>query len=320
MNNIIRELDRSKKIYLISHINPDGDSIGSLLALGTSLQYKYMNKIVLLKSDAIPTKFNFLKNVDTLIDIDNIGDIEEDSVLITLDCGDIFRIGEFYNYIDKFKKIINIDHHVSNSGFGYINIVESDSSSTGEIVFNIIKENNLKIDKNIATALYTAISTDTGSFKYDNAKAETHRVVAELLEFNIDKNQIIQEIYQNRSIEKTNIFIESLKGLEFYCNNNIGVIIITEKMMNNINASSQDTDGIVEFIRDIESVEVACVIKEINNSKVKISLRSKKYLDVSEVAGVFNGGGHIRAAGCTIKENIDFAKEQTLKEVIKRLR
>lgn len=320
MNNIIRELDRFKKIYLISHINPDGDSIGSLLALGSSLKYKYMDRIVLLKSDDAPKKFTFLVNIDKLVNVNDIENIECNSVLITLDCGDLFRIGELYEHVDKFDKIINIDHHISNKNFGDINIVKDDVSSTGEIIFDIIKENNLKIDNNIAADLYTSISSDTGSFKYDNATSKTHRIISNLLEFNIDKNKIIQEIYQNRSIEKTNVFIQSIKELEFHKNNQVGITIITKEMMDNTNALSEDIDGIVEFIRDTEYVEVACVIREVKKEEFKISLRSKKYLDVAKVAEIFDGGGHIRAAGCTIYHNINIVKKQILEEIIKRLR
>ncbi|MBS4539893.1 bifunctional oligoribonuclease/PAP phosphatase NrnA [Clostridium sp. D2Q-11] len=320
MNKIIGELDRSKMIYLISHINPDGDSIGSLVALGSTLKEIYKDKVILIKSDNIPRKFNFLTNIETLSDLNVLNNIRDNSVLITLDCGDISRIGEAYNYIDKFKKIINIDHHISNTNFGDINIIKSDASSTGEIVFDIIKENNLLLNKDIANALYTAISTDTGSFIYDNTTSKTHRIVAELLDYDIDKDKIIYEIYQNRSMEKTNIFIQAIKHLEFFSNNRIGITVITKKMMNETNAKSEDLDGIVEFIRDTDGVEIACVIKELENDKVKVSLRSKSRINVSEIAEIFSGGGHIRAAGYTIESNVEVAKNKVLKEIIKRLR
>lgn len=320
MSNIISELDRSEKIYLISHINPDGDSIGSLIAMGISLQSRYRDKVVMLKSDSTPKRFQFLKGTESLIDIDNLINVSENSTLITLDCGDIHRIGDAYNYLEKFSTIINFDHHISNTNFGDINIVNNNASSTGEIVYSFIKENNLKLDLDIANALYAAISTDTGSFKYENTTSNTHRIVAELLDLNISREKIITKLYQNRSIQKTNIFIEGIKKLEFRHNNRVGLTIITNEMMENCEALPEDTDGIVEFIRDTENIEVACIIKEINPNKVKISLRSKEYLDVSKVAESYGGGGHIRAAGCTIEDNIVSAKVKILEEIFKQLR
>ncbi|MGO1367935.1 MAG: DHH family phosphoesterase [Senegalia sp. (in: firmicutes)] len=318
--NILKELDRFDQIYLISHVNPDGDSIGSLLALGKALKNIYNDKVILLKSDNIPNKFMFLKDIDLLSNLDVLDNIKDNSILITLDCGDISRIGSTLNYIEKFNKIINIDHHISNDKFGDINILDSKTSSTGEIVFNLLKDNKLKIDKNIATSLYMAISTDTGSFKYESATSKTYKAAAELLEYDIDKSKIIFELYQNRSIEKTNIFIEAIKNIEFHNDNKIGNTTVTLEMMRKVNASPEDVNGIVEFIRDTENVEVAYVIKEVENNKFKISFRSKAYLDVSAIANVFGGGGHIRASGITIDGDLSNIKENLLIEIRKRLR
>lgn len=319
-NNILMKLDRFDTIYLISHVNPDGDSIGSLLALGKSLKYIYDEKVILLKSDNIPNKFMFLEDIELLSNLDVLNDVKNNSILITLDCGDINRIGSTYEHIKKFKEIINIDHHISNTNFGNINIIDSKASSTGEIIFDLLNHNQLKIDKSIATSLYMAISTDTGSFKYESATSKTYRTAAELLEYGIDKSKIIFEIYQNRSIEKTNIFIEAIKDLKFLENNKIGTATVSLEMMNKVNASPGDINGVVEFIRDTENVEVSCVIKEIEDNKFKISLRSKSYLDVSKVANVFGGGGHIRASGMTVEGDICKIKDKLFEEIKKGLR
>lgn len=319
-NDILKELDRSSTIYLVSHVNPDGDSIGSLLGLGKSLKYKYGKKVILLKSDEIPNTFNFLNHMNYLSDLQILKNIDNNSTLITLDCGDLDRIGSVNNFIERFKNIINIDHHKSNNLFGEINIVDPDASSTSEIIFKLLKENNLFIDKDIAESLYTGISSDTGSFKYESTDANTHRIASELLEYNIDKSKIIFNLYQNRSIETTNIFIQAIKKIEFHYNNKVGLTIITKDMMREANASVSDIDGIVEFIRDTENIEIACVIKEIDINKYKFSLRSKSYLDVSHIATHFNGGGHKKAAGMVVEGNIEKIKYELLKLINKKLR
>lgn len=319
-SDILKELDRSSKIYLVSHINPDGDSIGSLLAFGKSLKHKYGEKVILLKSDKIPDTFKFLNNMNYLSDLQILKAIDDNSTLITLDCGDLNRIGAVNDSIKNFKSIINIDHHKSNNLFGEINIVDSDASSTSEIIFKLLKDNSLLIDKDIAEALYTGISSDTGSFKYESTDANTHRIASELLEYNIDKSKIIFYLYQNRSIETTNIFIEAIKKIEFHYHNKIGITIITKNMMKEANASVSDIDGIVEFIRDTENIEIACVIKEIDINKYKVSLRSKSYLDVSQIATHFNGGGHKKAAGMVVEGNVEKIKYKLLQLINKKLR
>ena len=173
----------------------------------------------------------------------------------------------------------------------------------------------VEIDKDIATCLYTAISTDTGSFMYSNTSYKTHLIVADLLKIGIDNNHINVNLYQSRSMERTKLFIDSLNRLEFFLDGKIGVITVTQNMLKDNNAKLEDTEGIVSFIRDINSVEVACLLKEIDKSEIKASVRSKKEIDVSKICNKFDGGGHVRAAGCTIYSEIGTAKELILEEI-----
>lgn len=320
INKFIKELDRSHKVYLISHINPDGDSIGSLLGLGLGLIERYNNKIVMVKSDNIPSKFKFLAGINLLKTTDFIHKKYENSILITLDCGDLKRIGKLYDDVSDFNKIINIDHHKSNENYGDINYVYEKSSSTCEVVYNILKELKINITKEIATSLYLGISTDTGSFKYDNTTSETHKIASELLDYNINQNMIIKNAYQNRSINKTRLFIEALNKLQFYYDNNVGISCIDMETIENLDVTSEHFDGIVEFIRDTEGIEVACVLREIKHNTIKVSLRSKNDIDVSNIAKSFNGGGHRKAAGCTVEGNLIETKEKVLEQIKNSLR
>ncbi len=316
VDEAIKTIKESKHIYMGSHIQPDGDNIGSLLALGIAL--KRLGKDVhIVKVDNIPKDYHFLPEIHLIKEPEECMDID---LFIALDSSDFDRLGKGKEIALKANKIINIDHHITNNNFGHINIVSPLSSSTGEIIYFFIKELGLDIDKKIATCLYVAISTDTGSFMYDSTTSTTHKVAADLLNRKIDLNNIITNIYQNKSLEKTKLFIDSLNNLKFYFNGKVGLVKVTQKMLNNNNASMEDTEGIVSFIRDIEGIEVACILKEFHKEEIKASLRSKKYLDVSKVCLEFNGGGHKRAAGCTIYKSIEDAEKDILASIKKYLR
>ena len=292
-------------------MQPDGDNIGSTLALGMAIK-KLKGKVNIIKVDDIPSDYHFLPNLDIIKEYDVDQDID---LFIALDSSDIDRLGLGEKFALKADKIINIDHHITNDNFGDINIVSASSGATGEIVYEFIKKMGVKIDKDIATCLYTAISTDTGSFIYSNTSYKTHLIVAELLKIGIDNNHINVNLYQSRSMERTKLFIDSLNRLEFFLDGKMGIITVTQEMLRDNNAKLEDTEGIVSFIRDIDSVEVACLLKEIDKNEIKVSIRSKKEIDVSKICNKFDGGGHVRAAGCTIYSEIDTAKELILEEI-----
>ncbi len=316
-NLAISKIEECKRICIISHVNPDGDSIGSLLGLGIALKRDNEKDIRLALVDDIPNEYKFLPRIDYLQNIDNNDKFD---LLITLDCSDLNRLGSCKYVSDNSSYIINIDHHKSNDYFGDINIVDSKASSAGELVFKLLKNMNTDIDKEIATCLYVSISTDTGSFKYDNTSSFTHNVAAELLEKDINKNEITTQIYQNRSLSKTKLFIKSINSMEMYLNNKIGVVIVTQDMLKSCDADIKDVDGIVEFVRDISSVEVACILKELDSNEIKVGLRSKTDIDVAEICEKFRGGGHAKASGCTIFGNVNNAKKQLIEEIIKAFR
>lgn len=309
-------IKNSKNIIIASHVYPDGDNIGSSLALGIALK-NIIDNVEILKVDDIPNDYLFLPGLDLFVEPDLNKDVD---LFISLDSSDLDRLGVGKEFATKSNKIINIDHHITNENFGDINIVNPSASATGELIYHLLKNYNLEIDKDIATCLYVAISTDTGSFMYDNTTSETHLIAAHLIEKGIDKNSIIVNLYQNRSIERTNLFIKSLNTLEFHCNNNVGFVFVTQEMLKECNASMEDAEGIVSYIRDIKGIEVACILKEYKKNEIKLSLRSKSIVDVSKICMEFNGGGHKRAAGCTIYDNIVASKEKILDKIIEYYR
>lgn len=312
IDEISKSIDNSSNIFLASHINPDGDSIGSLMALGLALEQLNKN-IHYLKTDTIPQTFEFLPHIGKIKEYDHInGDLD---LFFILDSGSEDRIGSLTTKLKKTKTIINIDHHLDNDNFGHVNLVDSSRSSTGEIVFDLIEGLGLELNKDIASHLYTAISMDSGRFMYDKVNDRTHEIVAELIRVGIDKDEININLYQKRSLPATKLFIEGLSTLKMYNNDRMSIVKITQDLLDKTNANIEDTDGLISFIRDIETVEVACLLKEFKKNEIKISIRSKGEIDVSKVCNHFNGGGHKRAAGCTIYENIDVAADLIVSQI-----
>lgn len=317
MGKAIELIGKNNNIFIASHINPDGDNIGSMLAL--SLALKKINKnVVVLQSDFVPEDFKFLPGINSITEYkDDLGPID---ILIAVDSSDEERLGNNKYLLDKSTYIINIDHHVSNTMFGDINIVDSKAAATGELIYKFIKMMGIELDVDIGSNLYTAISTDTGKFSYESVTSDTHRIVAELIDIGVDFNHINIQIYESMSMERTKLFIEAMSTLKTYGNEKIATVKITQNMLSKTNTAMEDTEGIVSFIRKIATVEVACLLKELEEDDIKISLRSKNYVDVASICEYFKGGGHIRAAGCSISSNICDAEKAIVKKIIEAIR
>lgn len=311
MNDAIQMINKYNNIYICSHVQPDGDNIGSTLALAMAIK-KLKKNVSIIKVDDIPSDYIFLPHIDMFEEQEYNDSVD---LFISLDSSDLIRLGAGKKFALKAKNIINIDHHITNENFGDINIVSPSSGSTGEIIYRFIKDMKVDIDKDMATCLYTAISTDTGRFMYSNTTYETHLIASELLKIGIDINNININLYQSRTIERTRLFLEALNNLELISENRIALVAVTQDMLQNCNAKMEDTEGIVSFIRNIDSIEVACMLKEMSKEEVKVSLRSKKHVDVSKISIKFGGGGHAKAAGCTLYENIETAKDMLLNEI-----
>ncbi|MGM0395531.1 MAG: DHH family phosphoesterase [Bacillota bacterium] len=309
-------INKSKRIAVVSHQSPDGDNLGSLLAVGISLE-SLGKEVLFVKADIVPADYDFFPGIDKLEAIDY--STEDVDLLLVMDCSDLKRLGENQFLIDKSNKIVNIDHHVSNTEFGDINIVMPDLSSTGEILFNILEELQLPINTDIATLIYAAMSTDTGRFTYQGVTGRTHKTVAKLYDYGIDAYNINTKLYQRRSLARTRLFIRAASQIAFYYENKVGVVKVSQKMLEATGASMEDTEGIVEFIRDTDSIEAALLLKEIDENMIKISLRTKGAIDANKICGAFNGGGHSRASGATMDGTLEVAEKIILEEIGKYL-
>lgn len=310
---IIKLISEAGSVTIFAHVSADGDAIGSSLALGLALK-NAGKKVSIYFEEEIPSVYTFLPGKE-LIGI-YTEDNESTDLNIALDTGDVGRLGTRAERFFNAPCTISIDHHVTNTKYAHLNYVDAMSASTGEIIYLLLSELNLKLDTDIATCLYTAIATDTGGFQYQNTTAETHKITAELLSTGINVGEISQRIYDNTTYEKLKLTAKAIDMLELHESSKLAVVALSLDDIFSTGAKEEDCDGIVNIGRSIESVEVSALIKEKSKNEIRVNLRSKTYVDVAEVAATFNGGGHKRAAGCTINGTLEEAKKKII-DVIK---
>lgn len=299
---------------VVSHVNPDGDAIGSSLALCEAL--KSMGKKVHMFTDgSIPIHIRFLWDDSFIPD----KPLEEYDVFVALDSGSKDRFSSFDNLFDTAKTTLCIDHHVTNT-FNYadINYVEGDASSTGEIMYELIK-NVLEIPmtKRIAEYLYCAIATDCGTFKYSCTSAKTHRVVAELMEAGIDVNYLSNYLFDYKTINQIKLYSEGANNLRLYEDGKIALTFVDYKFLDEIGVTFDDADYLVTMPRTVLGCEVGVYLKVKNDNEIKVSYRSNDYVDVSVLAMELGGGGHKKAAGATV---INKSLEETITMVVEGIR
>ena len=309
LDNIIKN---SKKILLLSHMNPDGDTLGSMCAMYSAIYNRYKIKADMNIVSNVPFNYKFLPNIDLAqryFDKSLVYDL-----VITLDVAAIERVLDSKIFFDKAKCTVNIDHHKTNPGFGDYQIIEPDASSCGEVLYKYFKENGWHIDKDTAICLYTAIMTDTGNFKFENTSSSALRAAADLVDAGANPNYIYKKCYETKT--KNFVLFQNycVNKAVFTEDNKIAYTTVYKKDLEKYSAGDDYTDGIAETLRAIESTEVAFVAKEVDTKLTKISMRSKK-IDVAQICSKFNGGGHVYAAGCTIKASVEEATDKLLKEI-----
>lgn len=324
MNNfdkISRVIQKNKNFLITSHINLDGDAIGSELALYFILK-KLNKKVTILNQDRIPKIYDFLPDSDK-VQYWNNNRINPKSidVGIALDCSSIKRIGRTYEIFKDIKTIINIDHHKSNENFGNLNYLDCSVSSVGEIIYELITFLNIDLlDEKISTCLFAAIITDTGSFRYSNVSSKTFGVASHLTSYRIKSHLIANNIYNRSTYPGLKLLGESLLTLEMDDSNYVSWLTITRKMLNDTNANDEDIEGIINIATTLNNVEISILFRETKDNKIKISFRSKGNFDVNKFAGKFKGGGHPNAAGCLCSGKLDEIKEKILSKLFKEMK
>ena len=309
-------IDQNDTFAIIPHKNPDGDAIGSSLALAYALK-KLGKKSKILVSGDFPKNLN-----DIWTDDYTHIKLKEPYAAIVLDCASFDRFDENEKEIFiNAKDTALIDHHVTNEGFADANYIDAKSAATGEIMYDFLyNELKVEFDLQLAKYIYCALVCDTGSFKYSNTTSKTLLVASKLLEYGIDPSYFSQKILDQRSKKQIIAMKECINNLSFYFDGKVCVSYITYDFVEKNGLDFDDTDFFVSFPRDIENVEVGIYLKVRSENEIKVSLRSNSYVDVSRVANEFGGGGHIRAAGCSILDkSVDDAIKIILEKVEKAI-
>lgn len=305
-------IKQSKKILLLSHMNPDGDTLGSMCALYSMIYKRFKIKADMNVVSNIPYNYKFLPNLDLAeryYDKSLVYDL-----VITLDVAAIDRVMDSKILFDKAKCTVNIDHHKTNPKFGDYQIIEADASSCGEVLFNYFKAHNWVLTEDAAICLYTAIMTDTGNFRFENTSSNTFRAAADLVDAGANPNYIYKKCYETKTKNYVMFQNYCVNKAVFIEDNKIAYTTVYKKDLEKFSAGDDYTDGIAETLRAIDTTEVSFVAKEVESKLTKISMRSKK-ADVATICTKFGGGGHTFAAGCTIKANIKDSIAQLLKEI-----
>jgi len=283
------------------HIKPDGDSVGSCMGLYLYLKecYPQITPYVFLE-DNIPDTFLFLKDSDEIIR--DYPDKEPLDVFFALDCADRARLGQAQKYLDAARKTVCIDHHISNTGFGDINEIQPDASSASELV--ALLEDPEKITAPIAEALYMGIAHDTGIFQYSCTSSRTMRIAGVLMEKGIDFSAIVDATWATKTYRQNQILGRALVESILMLDGKVIFSVIHRKDMDLYGVEPKDMDGIVQQLRVTKGVEAAIFIYESGVREYKVSMRSNGIVDVAKIASYFGGGGHVRAAGCTMQGGV----------------
>lgn len=310
IDKIIDTLKNKESFMLTTHMNPEGDAIGSTLALALALS-SLGKKVTVNTADPVPGILKFLPSSNMVQQVKTVN--ERFDAVIVLDCGDLERVGFLKKDNIPSDILINIDHHKTNLGFGTINLVE-EAVASADMVYTIIKKMGIPVTTDIAVCIYTAIMTETGSFRYTNTTDHTLRVAGEMISYGADPAVIADNVYNRNSVGRINLLVLVLSTLKFSGDGKIAWVVVLEEMFKETGTTKEDTEDLINYPRSIDGVEVAVLFRQSGNDW-KLSFRSNGKVDVALVSLEFGGGGHSMAAGCFLKGSLDEVIERVIGKV-----
>ncbi|WP_170292080.1 DHH family phosphoesterase [Heliobacterium mobile] len=307
---ILQMLSQASKVLLIVHKVPDGDCLGSVSAMLTRLRGQGLQAIAYC-DDPVPDSYRFLPAMDQVFQASTIPEFTPELVIV-IDCADEGRIGDGSRFLQGQAPVINIDHHVGNSQFGHINWVDSQAAACGEMIYRLCTTASWHITDDMATAIYTSLMTDTGSFQYANTTPQTLRLAADLREMGARTDEIREKVFESRPRAFVNLLAQILPTLEVSDDGRVASLTVTREAMVQAGASEGDCDGLINYPRFLAGVQVALLFKEAGEEIFRVGFRSKGNIDVYAIARQFGGGGHRKASGCTLSGTLAEVKQQVL--------
>lgn len=316
-NEIVSILGQAEKILIATHIFPDGDALGSQLALGDSLA-ALDKKVFLYSEEKVSHLYDFLPGCERLQG--SLPDLAQYDCVVAVDCADQKRLGKEAEKLLTAKKVIMIDHHAGHKPFGDIQWIDPKRASTGEMVYDLIVALGADISADAAYCLYTAVVSDTGSFMYSSTTADTFRVASELIALGVKPSEVAGKLFENFTVNRLQLLQLVLDSLEMHSDGQIAIINVTREMFASTGAVPADTENFINYPRAVASVRVAAFIKETRDGVVSVSLRSKGAdCDVAELAAGYGGGGHTNAAGFKLRDQAPLAVREDLLKKLKEL-
>jgi len=308
-------IKKSKNILLVSHINPDGDTLGSMCGLYSLVKDNYRKKCDMVCVSDIPVNYKFIPNIDDVKNISEFDLSREYDLVVTLDVASLDRSADAQKLFERAKTTINIDHHQTNPSYADINFVNSAASATAEVLVEITDKLNWKVSFETAVCLYTGIMTDTGCFKFSNTTEKTMIAASKMLGAGANSSDIYQKCYEFQSKDMVLFQSYCVNKAEFCNDDRISYTIVYKKDLEKFNNKGEDfTDGLTEKLRAIVTTQIAFVVKELGAGMSKVSMRSRE-VDIAQICSAFGGGGHKLAAGALIKANPEKAVKMILNEI-----
>ncbi len=307
-------LRRHDDYLIVSHQQPDGDAISSTLATGWLLE-RMGKTFVMYNEGPIPARLHVLRGCDRIRVADELPAGRKYRHVVCVDCADFARVGRAAAWIEEGALLLNIDHHPTNDGFGSVNLLRTDAAATAEILHDLVQAAGVAWDLEVATAIYTGLLTDTGGFRYANTTPNVMSVASFLLDHGVDGPALAESLLERMSIEQLLMLQRALPRLTFSSDRRIAWLWVTERDLQETGAANEHLEGLVNYPRNIEGVEVGMLFKQMGEGAVKVSLRSAGKVDVAQVAKRFGGGGHVRAAGCRLEAPLEEAVIQLVTAV-----
>jgi bifunctional oligoribonuclease and PAP phosphatase NrnA len=306
-------LQSARTFAVLTHVRPDGDAIGSQLAMVLALQ-KLGKTVVAWNEDGLPESFSFLTGSEVITKPPD--QPMEFDVVLALDTAAKNRLGTGIDAVRAYKTLVNIDHHASNPGYGDLNYIDTQAPATGQIIYELIQNQKLPFFPEIADALFVAISTDTGSFRYQNTTAQTFEIAGKLVEAGVDLATVSQRVYENYPKRRILLLGELLHDATFHANDRIATFSLTEATKERLAIDPADIDGLVDVIRSVDTVVVAIFFEEVADQRVRISVRSKDpKIDANKICSTWGGGGHQLAAGARIRGTLEEVRAKVISYV-----
>jgi phosphoesterase RecJ-like protein len=314
MAEAMRFMETNDRFLVVSHVNPDGDAVASTCAVGWMLD-RLGKRYTLINEGSLPGKFKYLCGYDRVVNFTENPPVDKFDRVISVDCADMSRMGEVRRLLSADAKLLNIDHHPTNDGFGEVQFICDEAAATVELLYDLARHGGLAVDKAFAECIYTGLLTDTGGFRYSNTSPKVLKAAAELITFGVEGHKLASTVLETVTYAHINLLKRALASLSFAKDRKISWMTVTAEDIRETGASPDDLDGLIQYPRNIEGVEVGILFKQLDDGAVKVGFRSAGKVNVAAVAQSFGGGGHLLASGCTMRGPL----EQVIRRVVEKV-